>query len=378
MLCILPDELLLITGATGHIGFCVLLHALRAGHTVRCAVRSETKAAHIRSRPQILALNLPRARLNFAIVPDISAAGAYDDAVRGVSHIIHVASPLATADSVPGHLHQQYFVQPAVRGTIGMLEAAKKAGTVRRVVITSSICALVSVAQMDGHEKRATAVQPHERAAFAPEPYESEFAAYAASKVAALVGAESWLAREQPAFDIVHLHPSFVLGRNEMATTTTEVLKGTNAVVLATLLGKKWGTSFPGATVHVDDVARAHVQALLPSVPGNQSYILSTKARWNDAKLIAKRNFPEAVERKLVSSSGSVGTTPIVFDASATEEVFGMSFQSFEEQVKSVVGHFVELRLRRPVAGMLKKASTSELRGGNGLMASNALAVLTA
>ncbi|OLN83311.1 putative uncharacterized oxidoreductase C513.07-like protein 1 [Colletotrichum chlorophyti] len=348
MLCILPDELLLITGVTGHVGFCVLLHALRAGHTVRCAVRSEAKAAFIRSRPSILALNLPRARLNFTIVPDITADGAYDEAIRGVSSVIHVASPLATADSVPRELHQEYFIQPAVRGTIGMLEAAKRAGTVKRVVITSSIVALASVEQMEGRERRTTPVQPTERTGFKPEPYESEFAAYAASKVAALAGAEAWLAREKPTFDVVHIHPSFVLGRNEVATSASEAIKGTNAVVLATLLGKKWGCSFAGATVHVDDVARAHVQALLPSVPGNRSYILSTKARWNDAKLIAKRSFPEAVERKLVSSCGSVGTTPIEFDASASEEVFGFKLQGFEAQVRSLVGHFVELRLRRP------------------------------
>ncbi|WQF76601.1 Putative NAD-dependent epimerase/dehydratase, NAD(P)-binding domain superfamily [Colletotrichum destructivum] len=348
MLCILPDELLLITGVTGHVGFAVLIHALRAGHTVRCAVRSEAKAAFIRSRPQIKALDLPRARLNFAIVPDITTDGAYDEAIRGVSSVIHVASPLATADSVPRELHQEYFIQPAVRGTLGMLEAARRAGTVRRVVITSSIVALASVDQLEGRERRQTAVQPTERAGFRPEPYESEFAAYAASKVAALKGAEAWIARERPAFEVVHLHPSFVIGRNDIATTTTEAMRGTNAVILATLRGKKMGCNYAGATVHVDDVARAHVQALTPAVPGNRSYILSTRARWNDAKLIAKRGFPEAVERKLICSSGSVGTVNIEFDASETERVFGFRLQGFEEQVRSVVAHYVELRLRRP------------------------------
>ncbi|GKT60965.1 3-beta hydroxysteroid dehydrogenase [Colletotrichum tofieldiae] len=348
MLCILPDELLLITGVTGHVGFAVLTHALRAGHTVRCAVRSEAKAAFIRSRPQIRALDLPRARLNFAIVPDITADGAYDDAIRGVSSVIHVASPLATADSVPRDQHQEYFIQPAVRGTLGMLEAAKRAGTVRRVVITSSVVALASVEEMEGRERRTTPVQPEERAGFKPEPYESEFAAYAASKVAALKGAEAWLARERPAFDVVHLHPSFVLGRNDIATSTNEAMRGTNAVVLATLRGKKWGCAFAGATVHVDDVARAHVQALRPSVPGNRSYVLSTRARWNDAKLISKRAFPEAFERKLFSSGGSVGTTALEFDSSATEAVFGFHLQGFEAQIKSLVAHFVELRMRRP------------------------------
>ncbi|KAK1995019.1 NAD dependent epimerase/dehydratase [Colletotrichum falcatum] len=356
MLCILPDELLLITGVTGHVGFAVLVHALRAGYTVRCAVRSEAKASFVRSHPQVRALRLARARLNFAIVPDITADGAYDEAIRGVSSVIHVASPLATADSVPRELHQEYFIQPAVRGTLGMLEAARRAGTVRRVVITSSIVALAPVDQLEGRERRAGPVLPHERAGFRPEPYESEFAAYAASKVAALVGAEAWIARERPSFEVVHLHPSFVIGRNDVATTTAEAMRGTNAVILATLLGKKWGCSFAGATVHVDDVARAHVRALSPSVPGDRSYVLSTRARWNDAKLIAKRAFPEAVERKLVCSSGSVGTVAIDFDASATEAVFGFRLRGFEDQVRSVVAHYVELRTRRSPAAAVDAA----------------------
>lgn len=55
-------------------------------------------------------------------------------------------------------------------------------------------------------------------------PYESTFAAYAASKVAALYCAEAWMVRERPAFDVVYLHPGFVLGRNDNATSHRQVI----------------------------------------------------------------------------------------------------------------------------------------------------------
>jgi len=336
--------LVLITGATGHVGSCVLLHALRAGFRVRAAVRSDAKAASILARPQIQALN-PGDYLSFAVVPDISAPGAMDDAAEGATHIIHIASPLVTGHRVPPAEQESYFVRPAVGGTLNMLEAASRSGTVRRVVITSSIVALVPVSQMEGRETRTTAVQPTDRVPLVEGPYSSEFSAYSASKVAALAHAEAWLAHNRPAFDVVHLHPSFVLGRNDSATTVADALAGTNSVVLCMLLGKRFGP-YAGASVHVDDVARAHVIALDPTVPGDQSYILSRPARWNDARDVAKREFPSAMESRLLVAAGNVDTIELPIDASVTERMFGFKHIGFEEQVKSVVGQFLDMRTR--------------------------------
>ncbi len=337
--------LLLITGATGHVGSAVLLQALRAGYTVRAAVRSEAKAASILARPQIQMLN-PGARLSFAVVPNITAPDAYDAAATGATHVIHIASPLVTGDGVPPSKHEEFFIRPAVEGTMGMLEAAHRAGTVRRVVITSSIVALVPVGEMEGTSPpRRRPVQPTDRVPFTPGPYESEFAAYAASKVAALDQAERWVEAMRPAFDVVHLHPSFVLGRNDGANSLAEAMRGTNALVLAMLLGKRFGP-YAGATVHVDDVARAHVAALDWLVPGGQSYILSQHARWNAAKDIVAREFPTAMNTRLLVGKGDVGTVEVPIDASATELTFGFRHLGYEEQVKSLVGQFLEIRTR--------------------------------
>ncbi|KAM7212875.1 hypothetical protein V8F06_011725 [Rhypophila decipiens] len=356
-------DLVLITGATGHIGSRTLLHVLRAGYRVRAAVRSASKISQVLARPDIQELN-PGSRLTFTIVPDIAAPGAYDHAVDGVTHMIHIASPLVTGDGVPLHKHEEFFIQPAVRGTLNLLEAANLAGTVRRVVITSSIVALIPVGQMEGTERRdpSNPVGPNDRVPFQHGPYHSEFAAYAASKVAALEAAETWMERERPAFDVVHLHPGFVLGRNETVTTTSQALQGTNAVVLAMLLGKKFGP-YAGATVHAEDVARVHVASLDPTVFGNQSYILSRAARWNDAKSIARREFPEAMKKKLLVRGGNVDTIEIPVDASLTEDTFGFKFASFDEQVKSCVGQFLELRMRKKPA--LHHRPSSVMMTGN-------------
>ncbi|KAH8843640.1 hypothetical protein MCOR27_007535 [Pyricularia oryzae] len=375
------QELVLITGATGHVGSTTLAHLIRAGYNVRAVVRSEAKSAQLLARPSIqraikhsrrwsnryrnqLTTTTSTGQLSFVIVPDITAPGAYDDAVVGATLVVHIASPLVTADTVPLSKHEEYFLRPAVRGTLGLLEAARAAGTVRRVVITSSIVSLVPVDRMEGNlspeEARSLPpVQPTDRVRDADGPYTSEFAAYHGSKVASLAHAEEWVARECPGFDVVYLHPSFVLGHNDAATTPAQALKGTNAVVLAMLLGQRFGP-YAGATVHVEDVARAHVAALaVDRVPGNQSYILSgpRPTTWNDAKEIVERRFPEAIKSRMLVTRGSVDTTYLPFDVSLTEETFGFEFTSFEEQVVSTVGQFIELRMQQKAALSRKNAA---------------------
>ncbi|KAK4153253.1 putative NADPH-dependent methylglyoxal reductase GRP2 [Chaetomidium leptoderma] len=342
------QDLVCITGATGFVGSSTLLHLLRAGYRVRAAVRSEAKIESVLARPQIQALN-PGSRLTFAIVPDITVPGAYDDAVEEATHVIHIASPLASGgNAVPLSEHERRFIYPAVRGTLNMLEAADRAGSVRRVVITSSFVALVPLEELEGTRIRDARypVTANDRIPFSPGPYKSEFAAYAASKVAALQQTEDWLALQRPAFDVVHLHPGFVLGRNEMATTPAQAMQGTNSVVLALLLGGRFGP-YAGATVHVEDVARAHVAALAPRVFGGESYILSAPARWDDAIGVAKRAFRDAFKKKILVNSGSVETTPLPMDTTITEMAFRFEFASYETQVESVVEQFLELRSRK-------------------------------
>ena len=334
----------LITGATGHVGFRTVIHALRAGYSVRATARSEAKANAMLSHPKIQAL-ASSSRLSFKIIPDIDAPGAFNEAVRGVNYIIHIASPLATGDRVRPSEYDAYFIRPAVYGTVGILEAAKKSKTVRRIVITSSIVALAPVAQLEGFESQEKPISPTDRVSFTPGPYESEFAAYAASKVAALATAEAWVKRKRPDFDVIHLHPSFIEGRNDSISAAREAFRGTNAIVLGIALGKSFG-SFMGATVHNEDVARTHVQALNPEVPGNTSYILSQPSRWNDVKEIVRKEFPEAVRSMALPNCGSASTVELAVDASLTEETFDFSHVGFHGQVRSVVGHYLELQAK--------------------------------
>ena len=169
----MSSDLVLITGVTGHLGFRTLILALQAGYQVRAAVRSQSKANTILSNSVFKVLNRS-SQLSFIIVPDLTVAGAYDEAVKGVNHVIHIASPITNAQTTPEEF-QERLITPAVKGTLGMLESAQKTDTVSRIVITSSAVAQVPVP--DFMERPDYVVEASTRTATPAGPFTNEFEA---------------------------------------------------------------------------------------------------------------------------------------------------------------------------------------------------------
>lgn len=340
------SNLVLITGGSGHIGGRVIIDALEAGYSVRAAVRNQSKAEAILGMPSLVALN-PGDRLTFAMVPDVLGDGVYDEAMKGASGVIHIASPIMHGHT-EGESYTKTLIEPAVKGTLNILEAAKKAGTVKRVVITSSVIAIVSYEDFTSGKSGGTTFNEQSRAKFAPEPYGSTFEAYAASKVAAQNEADAWLDREKGriGFEVVHIFSALVLGGNEMAKTVEEAHRGTNEYLLAPLTGLDFGPT-PKPSVHLRDVALAHVKSLDPKVPGNQGYLLVSRgvggSPWNQAFEIARQEFAGAIDAGTLVGGGKIDDVPVNYDVSASEAALGFQYRSFEEQVRDVLRHYVEL-----------------------------------
>ena len=79
----------LVTGATGFIGAHVVDSLLKRGIRVRGATRQMSKGEEmIKARPQFAAVGL----LDFVQIRDFQELGVFEDAVKGVDGIIHVAS----------------------------------------------------------------------------------------------------------------------------------------------------------------------------------------------------------------------------------------------------------------------------------------------
>jgi len=340
----MAGELVLITGGSGHIGYRTILEALEAGYRVRAAVRSQPKADKILTAPSIKALS-PRDRLTFVEVPDLTADGAYDEAIQGVDYAIHIASPIPSSYE-PGDDIEQHLIKPAIKGTLGILESAKKAESLRRVVITSSVVALIPFKDfISGSSEHV--FNESSRALTPKGPFSSgAFETYAAGKVAALNETEAWIEKEKPSFDVIHIFPGFVVGKDELVTDVKDALSGTNKEVLNPVTGGDDGY-IPGSSVHLHDVAKAHVLALDPKIAGNQGFILSAGGlpgtRWEEAMEVVAKDFKPEVQKGVLPNDGKIVSLPVKIDESKTEEILGLKLLPFEGQVKSVVSHYVEL-----------------------------------
>ena len=79
-------------------------------------------------------------KIDFAIVENNEAVGAYDDAVQKVDVVVHMASPLP---GTAGKDNKNGYLIPAREGIVNMLKSATKSPSVKRIVMTASSAAVV-------------------------------------------------------------------------------------------------------------------------------------------------------------------------------------------------------------------------------------------
>ena len=119
-----------VTGASGFIAAHIVEQLLDAGYSVRGTVRNIEKT---RSQGYLHAMPGADNRLELAEA-DLLQPESFEAAVAGCEYLIHTASPYIPETDNP---HED-LVRPAIEGTMAVMRAAQKAGTVKRIVLTSS------------------------------------------------------------------------------------------------------------------------------------------------------------------------------------------------------------------------------------------------
>jgi dihydroflavonol-4-reductase len=213
----------LVTGATGFVGSAVARALCQAGWQVRALLRGGS------DRRNLAPLTLELA------VGNLNDPASLDAALRDCQALFHVA-----ADYRLGVAHPEELYRTNVEGTRSVLNAAARAG-VARIVYTSSVATVglpadrspgteetpVSLADMIGHYKRSK---------FLAEELAREFAAAGAP--------------------IVIVNPSTPIGPGDVKPTPT------GQMVVDAAAGRTPAYVDTGLNiVHVDDVARGHLQA---------------------------------------------------------------------------------------------------------------------
>ena len=334
----MSKPLVLITGATGHIGFRTLAQLLEAGYRARVTSRSLASADRLKALPSIKPY---LDSVETVEVPDVLKEGAFDEVVKGVDYVLHLASPLPDASLSNFDLDSTY-IGPAIQGTVGMLKSASKATSVKRVVITASIGVLAP------QEGKPT-VGPNDIGAVPSRELmqSNAWVAYKGSKILAHEAAVKYTTDNSPHFEVLHILPGYVQGRNETAIKAKTLFDfpSSNATMVQYVMGVKGEMPFPCNLVHVEDVAAVHVAALaIKNVQNGERFTVSgPQIAYKDIDEIVKRLFPEEVKSGLLPLGGEVQGAGMNLDISSTREKFGIEVQGLEAMVQSLIGQYVEL-----------------------------------
>lgn len=242
----------LVTGATGFVAAELIAQLLADGRSVRGTVRS---ASGEYSR---FLHDLPGAEGNLELVEADLLADGWNEVVDGCAEIFHVASPYALTVDDP----ERDLLRPAVDGTLRVLAAADAVGGVRRVVLTSSIAAVLG----------ADHTEPYDESCW-NDVASLDFNPYYYAKTRAELAAWEFMGARDREFDLVALNLAGVIGPvivprlNESHTLLSGMTDGSQPAIVA--------IDWP--MVDVRDAAAAHVSAMArPSASGR--YIISG---WN-------------------------------------------------------------------------------------------------
>ncbi|KAI7776176.1 hypothetical protein LA080_005748 [Diaporthe eres] len=339
-----PKERVLLTGGSGFIASHVLDTLLAHGFSVVVTARSPEKGqAIVGSIDESL-----RPGVSFAVVEDIAQDGAFDHVFQSgtnFDYVIHTASPYSFKVDDPVN----DFLDPAIKGTTGILKSIKAHGpSVKRVVITSSSAAIINPLK---HEK------VYDESKWAPFTWEDAVAnprfGYPGSKKLAEQAAWAFVTDEKPNFDLATICNTYTFGPVQRQLPSLDAINTSNQRIRDLVLGGMRGGLEPTAPVFtwvdVRDVALAHVRAVTrPDAGGKRFYIVGGYFSNKRLADVIREHHPELDDR-LPPPEGAEDDFPADvygFDNSRSREVLGIEYRGLEESVEDTVKSILEWQSR--------------------------------
>ncbi|MCI27978.1 cinnamoyl-CoA reductase 1-like, partial [Trifolium medium] len=123
-----------VTGASGYIASWIVRFLLHRGYTVKATVRDPNDPKKI---DHLLKLDGAKERLKL-FKANLLEEGSFDSVVEGCEGVFHTASPFYHDVKDP---HTE-LIDPALKGTLNVLNSCAKSPSLKRVVLTSSIAAV--------------------------------------------------------------------------------------------------------------------------------------------------------------------------------------------------------------------------------------------
>jgi nucleoside-diphosphate-sugar epimerase len=332
-------QTILVTGGTGYVGSWIVKGLLENGHTVRMTVRNKKNRKKYDFLEK-LAVDTP-GKLEIWEA-DLLVPGSFDKVTSDCDAIAHVAAVFKLQIKDP----RKELLEPSLDGTINVLEAATRSGTVKKVVLTSSVAAVYG----DNIDMRNQNITSFSEAHFNTSS-SLNHQPYSYSKTAA--EKKAWeMEKAQSGWQLVVMNPSFVMG--------PPLNKNTGSYSLTLINDLLSGKFRMGAAdlyfgfVDVRDVAKAHIYALENEAEGRHilvgqemnllSFSDIIKNEYGDKYKLPRSNNPKWLLKIIGSLFGltpkfvqnNVGI-PIRFDTTKSRKKLGMEYTPIEKTVKDMV-----------------------------------------
>ncbi|EIM91332.1 NAD-P-binding protein [Stereum hirsutum FP-91666 SS1] len=290
----------LVTGASGFLGAHIVDQLLKLGYKVRGTARS-SKADRLRA-----AYSFADDRFDVVVVDDFSSSDL-TAAFEGIEVLVHVASPMPTAGPA------EVILKGAINGTTRVLDFAAKSGTVKKVIVTSSVTSLHHINESFTDKVYGADDWNPQTYEDAVEPGTHPYSVYYAAKTVSEQAVRKF-AKEHPAIDVSTVHPTYCYGPTAPSHVSDAPADSTNILIYAlfqTPAGSPRSPLPPAQAlisptyIHVSDAARAHVLLISPpsecptSCPGEVKRVVlkSGDMRWIDALEYLTKTRPELKER---------------------------------------------------------------------------------
>jgi len=331
----------LVTAASSYTGANVVLALLQNGFQVRAGVRTQSRADALSSQ---LEGATDLSGLSFGLVPDGSLPGAYDEVVKDVSAVIHVAAPLPfPCDDIGKNI-----LQKGVDMNRSLLESCAKTSSVKRVVLTGSADSLFDWSKKLFHDHTYNGTEWTPSTWEEAEKSQTFLDILPAAKKYAEQAAWKFVSDNEGkiGFDLISILPVVTLGPYAGKVSSVKEIGGSAFfVVYKAQTSQEDGEVGPVIIPHavdVRDVALAHVRALTHGTAGRR-YVLSAVCFDNDQvlHLLAKKGY---LKRK-VEVPDVDPTTKGYFqiDNTATVQDLKIQFRPFEQTVIDTAEQFKDL-----------------------------------
>ncbi|KAI0600783.1 hypothetical protein F4775DRAFT_504075 [Biscogniauxia sp. FL1348] len=287
-------ETVLITGANGFLALHIIQQALARGWDIVGTIRSEEKAAKVKSLfPDV------GSRLSLVYITDLTNIAAFEPAFKehSITAVINAAAPFVhNSEDLKADI-----VDPAIKSCLVVMEAAHRYGgsALKRVIHVGSYISTLDFSLGDAAGKTYS---PND---WCPITYDeaisrNEILAYAGAKTLGERAMWDFIVKELPSFDFVVVLPAHIFGPH-IEGVDLEHLHESSHMLWELLTPSDNPSPFNslhlGHWVDVRDVAKALLLAIVTPTATGERFLAAQRTHWQLVRDAARQTNDELRNR---------------------------------------------------------------------------------